>query len=156
MRKMVFGLLAVVAVSGCAAQAARDPTPVPGASASAAQASPPGSLDGSNWRFVEVDGSKVPDGVTATLHLHDGRASGKAGCNAYGASWETSPDGDTRFGPAMSTKMACLTPAGAMQVEKAVFQALQDTARVRRDGGRIVLLDAGGKPLATLAAAPTP
>jgi hypothetical protein len=46
--------------------------------------------------------------------------------------------------------MACLEPAGAMQVERGVFGVLQRTTRLCRDGDNLVLLDASGKPLAKL------
>lgn len=78
-------------------------------------------------------------------------ASGKAGCNAYGASWEMHADGRAKFGAAMSTKMACLTPAGAIRVERGVLDALQHPVHLRRNGGTLVLLDASDKPLAKLA-----
>lgn len=149
MRQVVFVLLTALGITGCAAQAPRASTPNP-ADAAAPTSASVGDLRGTGWRFIEVEGMAVPGGVTATLRLGDGRASGKAGCNAYGASWETSADGGTHFGQPMSTKMACLEPAGAMQVERGIFDALQHAARVRRDGGKLVLLDASGQPLAKL------
>src|SRR5690348_4303018 len=130
MRAMIGFAVATAMLCGCAAQGARGPEL---ASASAAASSP-------------ATGTEM-----AKLDIGDGRASGKAGCNAYGASWEMHADGREKFGAAMSTKMACLTPAGAMRVERGVLDALQHTARLRRDGGTLVLLDASGKPLAKLA-----
>lgn len=150
MRPIPLMLMAALAVTGCAAQAARDPVPPPSASAAAPAATAQGSLDGTEWRFVEVNGTAVPGGVNATLRLHGSRASGRTGCNAYGASFETGADGSAKFGQAMSTRMACLTPAGAMQVERGVLDALQHTARVERNGDNLILLDASGKPLAKL------
>jgi len=108
------------------------------------------SLRGTDWRFVDVERTRVPDGVVATLHLRDGRASGKAGCNSYGASWDVSAEGGIRFGQTMATKMACMTPAGAMQVERGVFDVLTRAVQVRREGENLILLDASGQPLATL------
>lgn len=152
MRQVVFVLLAVIGVAGCSVQpvqgAARTPT---GSSAAALDNVQPGDLHGTSWRFVEIEGTAVPNDVIATLRLRGNRASGKAGCNSYGASWQMSADGGTRFGETMSTKMACLEPAGAMQVERGVFDVLQHAVRLRRDGDDLVLLDATGKPLATLA-----
>jgi len=150
MRPIPVMLVAALAVTGCAAQAARDPAPPPAASA-AASAATQANLDGTEWRFVEVNGAVVPKGVNATLRLRGGRASGRTGCNAYGASFEIAADGSATFGQTMSTKMACMTPAGAMQVERGVLDALQYTARIQRSGGSLVLLDASGKPLAKLA-----
>lgn len=157
MRQFVFVWLAGIGVAGCAAQplqsAAQDPA---GSAAVTAHAQVPDNLRGTEWRFIDIEGTAVPNGVVATLRLRGNRASGKAGCNSYGASWQTSPDGSTRFGETMSTKKACLEPAGAMQVERGVFDALQRTTRLRREGGSLVLLDASGKPLAKLVPAGSP
>lgn len=156
MRHVVLVVLATLGIAGCAAQAARDPAPAPAAPAASSQQSVPGDLRGTDWRFVEVEGLRVSDGVNATLRLREGRASGKAGCNSYGASWEITADGGTRFGETMSTRMACLEPTGAMQVERGVFNALQHATRLRRDGETLVMLDASGKPLAKLTPDNTP
>lgn len=150
MRAVPMLLLVALAMSGCAAQAARDPVPADSSAAPGTSATAP-SLDGTDWRFIDVSGSPVAAGVTATLRLRDGRASGRTGCNAYGASWTVSADGGTRFGAVMSTRMACLSPTGAMQVERGVLEALQHAARIQRNGDNLVLLDASGKPLAKLA-----
>lgn len=150
MRAMTCLLVTAAMLCGCTTHAARDPVAAP--AATSPEQSTPSNLEGTDWRFVDVAGTSVPDGVTATLHLRRGRASGKAGCNGYGASWEMSTDGRIRFGATMSTKMACIAPAGAMQVEQGVFEALRGAATVRRDGTTLVLLDASGKPLAKLVA----
>ncbi len=147
MRTTPFFLIAVLALAGCAAQAARDPA----AAAAPATHATPMNLDGTEWRFVEVAGTMVPAGVHATLRMRDGRASGKAGCNAYGATYQIAPDGSAKFGAAMSTKMACLKPEGAMHVEQGVLEALRRATRLERHGGDLVLFDASGKPLAKLA-----
>jgi heat shock protein HslJ len=144
-------LMAALAVTGCAAHAARDPAPAPAASASTpAQPATAANLDGTQWHFVEVAGAPVPAVVNTILRLRNGRASGKAGCNTFGATWQLSADGSASFGRVLSTKMACMQPAGAMQVEHGVFATLQHTARIEREGDSLVLLDAAGKPLAKL------
>lgn len=148
MRTLSFLIAGALLVCGCSAQAAHESAPASASVATTVGASA-ASLDG-NWRFVEIAGSPVPAGVTATLRLRAGHASGKAGCNAYGATWTSSPDGATSFGSPRSTKMACLTPAGAMRVERGVFDALALAARMHRDGAGLLLLDAAGKPLARL------
>lgn len=149
MRQIVFVVLAVLGITGCAARPAHVQTPIAPESAPSSAAAPE-SLRGTDWRFVEVERTRVPDGVVATLHLRDGRASGKAGCNSYGASWDVSAEGGIRFGQTMATKMACMTPAGAMQVERGVFDVLTRAVQVRREGENLILLDASGQPLATL------
>lgn len=142
-------VLAVVLLtaSGCSAQAARDPIPAPSAATQVTLA----TLNGTAWRFVEVEGAPVPAAVTATLRLKDGRASGKAGCNAYGATYQIAADGTAHFKQGMSTKMMCVQPAGVMQVEHGVFKALGATVKVAIDDGHLLLLNAAGKPVARLA-----
>lgn len=111
------------------------------------------NLAGTQWRFVAVAGIAVPADVRTTLRLREGRASGHAGCNSFGASWQFVEGGGIRFSQLMSTRMACIRPAGAMQVERGVVAALRHAARAERQGGRLVLLDAAGKVLAVLEAA---
>lgn len=153
MRPISVMLMAALAVTGCAAQAARDPAQASSSGSSIPNAA---SLDGSEWRFVELDGVPVPADVKATLRFHGGRAAGKAGCNAYGARYQIAADGAAGFTQTLSTKMACLQPAGAMQVERGVFDAFRNTAKAEISGGELVLLDAAGKPLARLAPITSP
>lgn len=153
--RAVFGLVVAAALlCGCAAQATRNTEPAAAAPSAASAGMPPAAgatnLVDTEWRFVEVAGAPVPDGVVATLRLRDGRASGKAGCNTYGARYHVAADGSAGFTQTLSTRMACLQPAGAMRVERGVFDALEHTARIRRDADALVLLDASGKPLAKL------
>lgn len=151
MRTTATVLMLALTMAGCAAHAARDQAPAQAASAAIpAQPANTMGLDGTEWRFVEVAGRPVPTGVHAILRLRDGRASGKAGCNSFGAHWEASADGAASFGRVLSTKMACMQPAGAMQVEHGVFVALQHAVKIERDGDSLVLLDDSGKPLASL------
>ncbi|TAN05297.1 MAG: META domain-containing protein [Rhodanobacteraceae bacterium] len=148
---MLCATVVVLAICGCSAHAARDPastaatTRVPAASTTMNA-----NLNGTSWKFVEVAGTPVPPKVTATLSFKDGHASGKAGCNAYGARYTIEADGTAHFQRTLSTKMACLQPAGAMRVERGVFAALQHAVRVEREGAGLTLLDAAGKPLARL------
>lgn len=145
---LVLGLLA----TGCSAQPVQAPA---ASSTSTAMTDPAASvashdLDGSDWRFIEVAGARVPADVTATLRLRHGRAAGKAGCNAYGATYHVGADGSARFTQSLSTKMACLQPAGVMRVERGIFAAFRLTTKVALHNGVLVLLDASGKPLAKL------
>lgn len=144
----------LMAVAGCAAQAAQDPAEVQAGSVAISSPAPSNtdlaSLNDSEWRFVELDGQPVPAGINATLRLRDGRAAGKSGCNAYGARYHIAADGSAKFEQTLSTKMACLQPAGAMHVEQGVFNAFRHTAKVAIVNGELVMLDAAGKPLAKL------
>lgn len=155
MMRMTFFVVAVL-VCACSAHAARDParTATPATSPASANSAPlAAQLDGTQWRFVKVAGVPVPPKVTATLRFEHGQASGKAGCNAYGAAYHIAANGSASFQQALSTKMMCLQPHGVMQVENGIFAAFRATTRVEMHDDDLVLLDAAGKPLATLARA---
>lgn len=157
MKATIVVLAAALAVCGCSAQAARDPArAVPATSAATSAGVSVMNLDGTDWRFIEVAGRAVPADVTATMRFKDGRISGKAGCNAYGASYSIKPDGSAHFQQGMSTKMACLTPVGAMRVEHGVFAALRETVKVVSHDGGLWMLDAASRPVAKLQHAATP
>jgi heat shock protein HslJ len=159
MLHMASFVFAALLLGGCSANAARDPAPVaalavpPAATGSASTAA---NLDGSQWRFVKVAGMTVPRRVTATLRFANGHASGKAGCNAYGAAYQIGADGGASFRQTLSTKMACLQPSGVMQIEHGIFAALRATTKIEMHGEDLVLLGADGNVLATLAQANTP
>lgn len=107
-------------------------------------------LAGTQWKFVKLDGHDVPPGVNATLNFErNGHVSGHAGCNGYGGPWEAS-NGALHFGGMISTKMACLQPAGVMQIEHDVFDSLRATDHARMQGDDLVLMNASGTVLATL------
>lgn len=142
-------VMAMLFAAGCSAQAMRDPVSADMAPPVAAGATMSG-LDGTEWRFMEVDGAAVPPAVTATLRIRGTHVSGRAGCNTYGANYRIAADGSASFSQVLSTKMACLEPAGAMQVEHRVFSTLPDVARIELRDGRLALLDARGRPVARL------
>jgi heat shock protein HslJ len=144
-------LMAVLMVAGCSTQAVHEP-----ASSMTPVASEPvagtamAKLDGTEWRFVEVAGDPVPPEVTATLRIRGDRISGRAGCNSFGAKYLAAAHGKGSFSQIISTKMACLAPAGAMDVEHRVFETLPHVSKMDLRDGELVLLDARGKPLARL------
>ena len=78
-----------------------------------------------------------------TLSFGDGRVSGRGGCNLYSGPAEIG-DGTLKFGPMISTKMACLEN-GLMQQEAAYLKALQ-SARSYAVGpdGKLNITTAGG------------
>jgi heat shock protein HslJ len=155
-RKMILVVATALAVCACGVQAVRDPAAASSPAMPGPHSADVAHLDGTQWRFVEVAGMQVPAAVDATMRLHDGHASGKAGCNAYGAAYRVAADGTAQFTQSLSTRMACLQPPGAMRVERGVFDALQETAKVEIRNGELVLLDAAGNPLAKLARASVP
>ena len=167
MMKIIAAALAATLLGcACTAQAARDAGPASAGAAipvaqggndavAGAAATGPSNLAGSHWRFVEVAGQAVPAGVQATLRLAaGGHASGRTGCNAYGATYRVDADGTAHFQRGMATQMACLAPAGVMTVQRGIYAAFAGTTKVAVDAGTLTLLDAGGKPLARLVREP--
>jgi len=141
MRAHALIVVLAIALSACAVAAQHD---------QAARAPDALQLAGTQWRFAKLNGHDVPPGVNATLKFErNGHVSGHAGCNGYGGPWEAS-NGALHFGGMISTKMACLQPAGAMQTEHDVFAALQETEHAQMQGHALLLMDAGGTALATL------
>jgi heat shock protein HslJ len=151
---IVCAAVLTLAVCGCSAQAARDPAAAQATSTATSTATPArvnvADLGGTAWRFVEVAGAPVPAAVTATMRFRAGHASGRAGCNAYDAAYRIAANGVAHFQPGISTKMACLTPTGAMRVEHGVFAALREATTVAIENGQLLMRDAAGKPLARL------
>ena len=84
-------------------------------------------------------------GVTSTLVLEDGQASGSGGVNTFRGSYESPADGELTFSPPASTRMA--GPEVAMAQEAAFLKALEQTKRFELDGDRLVLGNAGNDTL---------
>jgi heat shock protein HslJ len=126
---LLSGLLAVL-LTGCAA-------------AQPAAADPTGKL----WKLDSyLDGqgqsaNALPD-AQATLEFAAGKLSGSTGCNSYFASYQL--DGSKlTISPAGSTMMAC--PDERMTQESAFLAALGRVTAYRLAGGKLELLDTGGK-----------
>lgn len=84
-------------------------------------------LTQSDWAAETIDGTPVVNPGRVTLSFGDGRVSGRGGCNLYSGPAEIG-DGTLKFGPMISTKMACIEN-GLMQQEQAYLKALQDARR---------------------------
>jgi heat shock protein HslJ len=113
------------------------------------------SIEGITWllKAQAVDGElvEVPDRVTVSLFMEDGRAGGSGGCNSYFTDYVM--DGfEVSFGPVGATMMACL-PA-VMDVEQAYFGNLGEVASYKSGGIQMALLNADGDPILEFEAAP--
>ncbi|NLX49306.1 MAG: META domain-containing protein [Methanospirillum sp.] len=84
----------------------------------------------------------------------DGRLGGTAGCNSFGADYRAG-NGRLSVGPVVTTLMYCEAP-GVMDQEARVLSLLSLAEEFRLDGDALVLLDAGGRAVMTLARAPAP
>lgn len=100
------------------------------------------TLLGRTWKVIELttptSAATIPPGVrTPTFEVAaDGTVLLDTGCNRGHTT--VTADGDTlRFGPVMTTKMAC--PSAAADVEQAVLQALQGDVTVANAGDTATL-----------------
>jgi heat shock protein HslJ len=121
--------------------------------ASVPTATEPPSLDGTAWVLAPVPGETPVAGRAATLRFEEGRATGFDGCNNFTTTYTAKGSGLEVAAPGASTLVACppevTTPAQA-------FTAALAAARAYRIGtGRLELLAADGRVLATLAPQPT-
>ena len=114
-------------------------------------------IEGPNWRLVRlgdqpIDPNADPQrGAQIQFDRNSGRVVGSGGCNRVSGAYQRSGY-DLRMSQLAATKMAC-ADAQRNADESAFFNALQVTASYRLQGaGRLALLDAGGRTLATLKA----
>ena len=113
-------------------------------------------LGGADWRLTEIGGlAAEPADVTRRPWLRfamdSNTVSGHLGCNRGGGSFTVDGE-ELRFGPMMSTRMACVDEAMNRQ-ETALGAALQKTDRFRISGSVLELLQ-GSAVLARFARAP--
>jgi len=121
--------------------------------ASAAEATP---LRGTTWVWVPLEGPlpapAAPGARARELRLdpQEPRVSGHTGCNRLTAGFTL--DGSAlRFGQAATTRMACLPEANP---EPAFLRAFDAVRGWRVEGRVLLLLDAGGRAVMRLQAAP--
>ncbi|HEY7365168.1 MAG TPA: META domain-containing protein [Methylomirabilota bacterium] len=139
--------VAAVALLAAACRTTTDPSPSP-------------SLMGTSWRAEEIDGRAVLERVESSLTFDSAqRIVGQAACNRYFGALELG-EGRIRLKPAGTTRMAC--PPTVMEQESRFLAALGAATGFRREGGKLLLLDDGGRvrvrlaPLGPGAQAPPP
>lgn len=124
-------LFAPIAMSAC-----HPPGPPPEAASSEAPAAAAPALrsavEGVEWTLVELGGKPAPLGnggkpATLTLDAGERRASGFAGCNRVGGSYQLDAR-SLRFSALFGTKMGCTT---GMDLELLFTEALEATREYR-------------------------
>jgi heat shock protein HslJ len=109
------------------------------------------ALPGTSWRVTSVRNQSVLlDTRLTAVFGRNGRISGSAGCNAFGATF-TARAPRLSFGPIVATKKACAAPAGVMAQESQYLAALESVASYSIEGSRLELLGADGTPEVGLA-----
>jgi heat shock protein HslJ len=101
-------------------------------------------LTQNDWAAETINGAPVINPGRVTLSFGDGRVSGRGGCNLYSGPAEVG-GGTLKFGPMISTKMACMEQ-GLMQQEVTYLKALQDARRyaVGADGKLTISTSSSG------------
>jgi len=103
-------------------------------------------LDGTSWQLSAYGDKAVLPGTSVTIAFADGQASGTAGCNGYGGSYEV--DGDQiSFHELASTLMLCTGPEGIMEQEAEFLGPLNEAGRFELAGGRLQLFRSDGEAL---------
>ena len=107
------------------------------------------NLSGTAWRVKMVGELQVAEGLEVTMKFEDGRISGKASCNGYGAGY-TQDGSKLSFGLAESTLMYC-DGEGVMDTEQAFLGGLEKVRSFQFEMGNLVLLDENGALVMLLA-----
>lgn len=111
-------------------------------------------IEGPLWMLAELGDQPVAPGPDPRsdpqiqFDRANGRVSGSGGCNRMSGTYQRSGN-SLRLGQLAATKMACVDPQRSSN-ESAFFAALQSATNYRLQGpGRLALLDAGGRTVAT-------
>jgi len=103
-------------------------------------------LAGTSWDLVFYRKSTVIEGSDVTAEFVDGEVAGSAGCNRYSGSYEV--DGNKiKFGPVMSTLMACMDPEGIMDQETMILAWLQDAQTYQIQEDQLMIFRSDGEAL---------
>ena len=103
-------------------------------------------LSGSAWTMSMPTGAAKATEAVPTMRFDDGRVSGSDGCNRFSGPYSSS-SGKLQFAaPRVGTMMACPTEDGA-RMARVFHEALSATRAYRIEGGKLMLLDAGGAVL---------
>ena len=105
-------------------------------------------LSGTRWSLVSIGGSPVLASESTSMQFDKGRLSGSDGCNRYTTGYTASANSLTIGTNIAGTRMAC--PPEVMEEAKTFISILGRATGYRVDGDRMMLLDATGRPMATL------
>jgi len=121
MKKILIGLLVVLALTACAGK-----TSV--------------SIQG-EWKLVSYNQVPAVPNVETSIEFKDGQLSGNVGCNGFGGDYTV--DGTTiTFGPVMSTMMFCNDVA---QQEAGTLAVFHEKTTFVLDGNTLTITSADGK-----------
>ena len=105
------------------------------------------ALSGTHWVLGVLIGTSANiGGGTVSMAFDNGRVQGSDGCNRYRTSYVVNGERLKFDEDIASTRISCIQ--SAMMQAVAFFEALRVTARYRRQGEQLTLLDAKGETLA--------
>jgi heat shock protein HslJ len=124
-----------------------------GACAASAPSPAPEPLWGSEWRLQSIAGqAALPQPAATLVFPQPGQVVGHGSCNRFSGAVEVEKD-RLKFGPLMSTKMAC--PGGASEQESRYLGALQKAQRYEVQGDTLLIHAQGlDQPLRLVRTAP--
>lgn len=104
-----------------------------------AQAAPGHVLDGSEWRFISIDGESAASNA-ANLKFEDERLGANVGCNGIGGPWRVE-NGRLLAGPLAQTEMYC--EGLVWEQEQSTSALLVAAPEIELDGDRMRLRSRG-------------
>ena len=131
-----FMLAGLILFNGCKMQ---DSTP-------GASSLPGSSLDNTFWTMTSMAKSKPLPGAEITAGFINGQLSGSTGCNNYFAVYETQGERLILTNTGV-TEMACLEPAGVMEVESRFLDYFYQVDRFNLTEEELQLITSDGEYL---------
>jgi heat shock protein HslJ/uncharacterized protein YraI len=118
----------------------------------------PDPLANTRWNVVNFNTGQaivtLLPGTSATLDFGTGgQVNGNSGCNTYSGAYRASGN-NLSIGPLAGTSMSCSEPAGVMEQEAQLLQALQSAATFRINGNMLEIQSAGGQVAIVASQAP--
>lgn len=106
----------------------------------------PGTLDGTAWQVVAIAGQSVGSQPPMLINFDGASVSGNGPCNAFGGAYQyDSGAGALRLTTLVSTKRACVDPAGN-GLEATYFRVLRGAVDASIDeAGRLVITGGGAQ-----------
>jgi len=132
-------------------QAAEDAAPTSTDTADATATSSSADLDGSMWKLQKLQGKDLIEGTNVTLEFAGERASGYAGCNAYGGTYSAGDAGALSLVEISGTTRGCLAPEGVMEQESTYLETLTEVATYKVNGANLEIHNAAGDTILTFA-----
>jgi putative lipoprotein len=132
-----------------APQAQEDASPTSTETAEATAVTSP-DLDGSAWVLQKLQNKDLIESTNITLEFDGERASGYAGCNGYGGTYNAG-DNSLSLGDITATQRGCLAPEGVMEQESTYLETLTEIATYTLNGANLEITNAAGDTLLTFA-----